>query len=118
MKRIFLILVLLLLAVLIYALAASNTVPGTGAGSGSGGVTGYTVTNVEYNLRTTNPMQVESITFDISGASGNPGTVKISVVTGTWVDCGETTAPEWECNFGSTYPNVADIANLSVVATD
>ena len=38
-----------------YALAASNTVPGTRSGSGAGAISGYTITNVQYQLDSTDP---------------------------------------------------------------
>ena len=49
-----------------YAFTASNTVPNTSAGAGSGTVSGYVVTNLHYNLNTTTPGNVDSLTFTIS----------------------------------------------------
>ena len=64
----------------VYAFTASNTVPNTTAGAGAGTVSGYTVTNVHYNLNTTTPANVDSLTFTISPVvpSTSSGKVVIS----------------------------------------
>ena len=50
-----------------YAFTASNTVPNTNVGSGSATVSGYTVTNLHYVLNTTNPLNIDSLTFTRHG---------------------------------------------------
>ena len=60
-----------------YAFTASNTVPNTVAGSGSAAVSGYTVTNLHYNLNATTPASIDSLTFTISPAVPSTGKVVI-----------------------------------------
>jgi hypothetical protein len=96
-----------------YGFAASNTVPGTRAGDGSAAVSGFTTTNVHYNLDPINPQQLASVTFTISPAVPAGGTVRVSTNGGaTW------TAP---CGTGSTITctttaTVASVTGLRVVA--
>ena len=68
-----------------YAFTASNTVPATTAGAGSGVVTGYTVTNLHYNLDAATPANIDSLTFTIAPAvpSGGSGKVVISAALST-----------------------------------
>lgn len=64
-----------------YAFTATNTVPQSNVGAGSGTVSGYTVSNVHYNLNATTPTNVDSLTFNVSPSipsTGN-GTVVIAV---------------------------------------
>jgi len=62
-----------------YAFTASNTVPATTAGAGAGVVSGYTVTNLHYNLNATTPVNVDSLTFTIAPAVPSTGTGKVIV---------------------------------------
>ena len=62
-----------------YAFTASNTVPDTTAGSGSGVVSGYTVTNLHYNLNATNPANIDSLTFTINPAVPSTSTGKVVI---------------------------------------
>ncbi len=62
-----------------YAFTASNTVPATTAGAGSGAVSGYTVTALHYNLNSTSPANIDSLTFTISPAVPSTGTGKVII---------------------------------------
>jgi archaellin len=64
-----------------YAFTASNTVQQTNVGAGSAAVSGYTVSNIHYNLNATTPTNVDSLTFTISPSipAGGSGTVVIAV---------------------------------------
>jgi len=62
-----------------YAFTASNTVPTSNAGAGSGTVSGYTVTNLHYNLNASTPTNVDSLTFTVSPAIPNTGSGKVSI---------------------------------------
>ena len=53
----------LILAATSYGFAAANTVPGSNAGDGSGAVSGYTISNIHYILNTTNPANIDTVTF-------------------------------------------------------
>ncbi|HWB22869.1 MAG TPA: hypothetical protein VG652_08270 [Gaiellaceae bacterium] len=63
----------------VYAFTATNTVPATTAGSGQGVVSGYTVTNVHYNLNAATPTNIDSLTFTISPSVPSTGTGKVDV---------------------------------------
>jgi hypothetical protein len=68
-----------------YAFTAANTVPATTAGAGSGAVSGYTVTNLHYNLNATTPVNIDSLTFTVSPVipSTSSGRVVIQAVLST-----------------------------------
>lgn len=97
-----------------YAFTASNTVPVTHAGDGSQSISGYTVSNVIYNLNTSSPQDVDSVTFTISPASAT--VVKISLAGGSapWYGCtpsgGNVSCPTSGATVGAA-------TSLDVVAT-
>ncbi len=68
-----------------YAFTASNTVPATTVGAGSGVVSGFTVTNLHYNLNATTPANIDSLTFTISPVvpSTSSGKVVIAAALST-----------------------------------
>ena len=68
-----------------YAFTAANTVPATTAGAGSGVVSGYTVTNLHYNLNATTPINIDSLTFTVSPVipSTSSGKVLVQAVLST-----------------------------------
>lgn len=111
-------LVVLVIAAGSYAFTAANTVPDTEAGAGSGTISGYTVSNVVYTLDSTNPSELDSVSFDISG-NADPGTVKAQLVatSGTWYDCTVGTPPNWSCTVTDTLL-VENMDQLNVVATE
>ena len=76
------------------AFTASNTVPATVAGSGSGSVSGYTVSGMVYNLNTSNPQNIDSVTFTYSPGSPDPTKARVSHNNGTtWFNCDSTIVP-------------------------
>ena len=62
-----------------YAFTAANTVPNSTAGAGAGTVSGYTVTNLHYNLNATTPINIDTLTFTVSPVIPNTGTGKVIV---------------------------------------
>ena len=108
-----------------FAFAAANSVPDSAAGYKANVVSGYTVTNIVYDLNATNPTMVDKITFDIAPSSGTvlAATVKIQTVdgTGTWNDCSLGTATllvkPVTCTYADPTLAVADIDALNVVAS-
>jgi hypothetical protein len=62
-----------------YAFTASNTVPATTAGAGSGAVSGFTITNLHYNLDATTPANIDSLTFTIAPAVPSTGTGVVTI---------------------------------------
>jgi hypothetical protein len=106
----------------IYGFAAANTVPESGAGDGSGTVSGYTISNIEYTLLSSDPSLLDEVDFDVAPTAGASAAsdVRISVDGGTtWVTCTDSGGGSWNCAFtGGSEPGVAGITSLQVVAVD
>ena len=98
-----------------YAFTATNTVPNSNAGSGSGTISGYTVSAIAYQLNTTTPSNIDSLTFTLSA---NATTAKAKVVSGstTYTDCTIAGGVNVTCDFS---PDIAITTadQLSVIAT-
>jgi len=106
-----------------YAFTASNTVQQTNVGAGAAAVSGYTVTNVHYNLNATTPTNVDSLTFTISPTipSGGNGTVVIAVDlasggTSRYTCTRNTTGDTVTCPTTSPQLTADSITKLTVVA--
>jgi hypothetical protein len=101
------------LATATYAFTATNTVPASRAGDGSGAISGYTVSNVAYNLNATNPSTLDSVEFTLDAAAS---VAKIKLVSSgsTWFDC-TSSGNDWTC--ATTGAAVAPADQLQVVAT-
>lgn len=112
-KLFFIVLIVLVFATSAFAFAASNTVPASFAGEGASVTSGYTVTNVVYNLNATTPSNIDSVTFTLNAAAS---TVKVRLVTaGSYVTCTNPSGNNWSCpTAGST---VAAADEFRVVAT-
>ena len=116
-RWLFVIAVGLLLSVAVYGFAASNTVPASSAGEGSGTVSGFTVTNVHYNLNATTPSNIDSVTFTISPAVPGGGSVKVKLVTtGDWYGCTVTGGTNVSCTTTSPQATAQTTDTLDVVA--
>jgi hypothetical protein len=103
------------LAVTVYAIAASNTVPATRAGDGSQAISGYTISSVAYGLNSSNPANIDSVTFTIAPTSAT--TVKTSLNGGTtWYSCTNSSGSV-SCTTTSPQATVAGATTLQVVAT-
>lgn len=109
------VLVVLVFASTAFAFAASNTVPASYAGEGASVTSGYTVTNVVYNLNAATPSNVDSVTFTLNAAAG---TVKIRLVTtGSYYSCTNTAGNNWSCATTAPQATVAAADEFRVVAT-
>lgn len=98
-----------------YAYTASNTVPVSSAGSGSGAISGYTATNVSYTLNTSNPQNIDAVTFTISPTTTT--TVKVQLVGGgSWYSCSNS-GGSVTCATTSPQATAATANQLTVVAT-
>jgi hypothetical protein len=107
------VLVVLVFATAAFAFAAANTMPVTYAGEGSSVTSGYTVSAVVYNLNTTTPSNIDSVTFSLNAAATN---VSIRLATlGSYYDCTNTTGFNWSCT--TTGATVAAANELRVVAS-
>ncbi len=112
----FVVLIALMLSVVFYAFAAANVVPESGAGDGSKDITGYTVSAIHYNLNTTDPSLIDSVSFTLTPTAGAQAatTVKAQVNT-TWSNACTSSGTTWSCTFASGV-NVASAATLRVVS--
>ena len=114
-SKVFVILFVLIFATAAFAFAATNTVPVTRAGEGVSVTSGYTVTNVVYNLNATTPSNIDSVTFTLNAAASN---VKIRVVTtGSYYNC-TSVGLNWTCNTTAPQATVAAADELRVIATE
>jgi hypothetical protein len=106
-------LLVLVVAAAAYAFTAANTVPPSKAGDGSGAITGYTVSNVEYNLDATNPQLIDSVEFDLDDVAGEVQ-AKVQSAGSNWATC-TNAATHWTCDF-TTNPTVLSADQLTVVS--
>lgn len=103
-----------------YGFAAANTVPASTAGSGGSTVSGYTVSNVVYDLDDTDPSLVDAITFTVAPDTGTQKAVAVFVQTangGGWTSCpvtGVGPSVDATCTFGAL--TLASVTELNVVA--
>jgi len=104
----------MILAGAAYAFAAANTVPATKAGDGSGAISGYTISNIAYNLNATDPSTIDSIDFALSAAAVT-AKIKLVAAGSTWYDCTNTSGNTWNCD--TTGVTVVSIDQLRVIAT-
>jgi len=121
-KILLIVLVVIVAAGSVYAFAAANTVPDSAAGYKANVIPGYTVTNIVYDLDTTNPTLVDAITFDIAPSSGTviAAIAKLQTATGgAWTDCtlvaGVAPSMEVTCTYGAL--NLIDVTALNIVAS-
>jgi len=115
----FLVLVVLILALsgFTYAYAAANIVPATSAGDGAGAVTGYTITDVLYNLNPANPENIDSVTFTLS-ADADFVTIRLVAASTTWYTCTIATLTSVTCpTLLPTQATVLLVDTLQVIAT-
>lgn len=74
--------------------AAANTIPNSSAGYASKAVSGYTITNIDYNQNATTPTNVDTVTFTATSDGGSTAatvTVYVRFVTGgAWYACTRT----------------------------
>jgi hypothetical protein len=76
----------LILGVSAYGFAASNTVPATGMGDGSGTISGYTISDITYELDGTHS-NITAVSFEVAG-SVPPTKVEAQLVSGgNWFAC-------------------------------
>lgn len=107
-----------LLAVAGYGFAAANTVGINGAGDGSATVSGYNTTGITYVLNSTNPANIDSVSFTLTpqAATGAPTSVKVKLVSAgsTWFNC-TSSASTWTCLTG-TSTSAVSVDELRIVA--
>ena len=121
-----------------FAFTNTNTVPISDAGQGANTISGYTVSDVQYNESATNPHKLADVVFTLSPKDGGgaPTTVKASLVDAaddvggatsqTWYSCSLNAATalvtnDWVCSTGTTdldYLDMDAATELDIVAHD
>ena len=115
-KMFFIVLIVLVFATSAFAFAATNTVPATYAGEGASTTSGYTVTNVAYNLNAATASNIDSVAFTLNAAAT---TVKVRLVTtGSYYSCTNTSGNNWNCATTAPQVTVAAADELRVVASE
>ena len=117
MKFRYRILALLVLAVILsaatYGFAAANNVPAGVAGEGSGAISGYTVSSVNYFLKSSDPTEFDHVTFTLDA---NASDVYAGIGNGTiiyWTSC--TGGPtDFSCDLSAATVGVAGATTLHV----
>jgi hypothetical protein len=101
-----------------YVFTASNTVPASRAGSGASAISGYTVSNVVYNLNASDPSNIDSLSFSLSPVAA--GTVKVQLASGgTWYTCTHnSTTGVSSCPTTSPQATVSGATQLAVVSVE
>lgn len=96
--------------------ADANSVADQRAGSGLGTISGYTVSNVVYNLSTVDPSLVNSvgITLDAQAAFVR---IKLVSASSTWYDCSAISGTQWMCDTSLPAQTVASMDVLEVIAS-
>ncbi|MCO8128429.1 hypothetical protein NHL50_14555 [Acidimicrobiia bacterium EGI L10123] len=98
-----------------YAYTNTNTVEASKAGDGTAAISGYTVSDVKYELDTTDPSELEFVRFTLNGEAGSVRAKVVSTDT-DYSTCSETTTSDvWECDLDGIA--VLDADSLTVVAT-
>lgn len=100
--------------VLSQAFIASNTVPTSNAGSGSNTVSGYTVSNIDYNLNATGAEDIDSVEFDLSPTNADTAVIKLDAQQ---YSC-TLVAGHATCDTTSPQATVTPVTSLSVIAAD
>jgi hypothetical protein len=116
LKSLIITILVLVFATAAYALAASNTVPSSYAGEGVGGVSGYGVTNLQYDLNGSNASNIDSVTFTLDAAATN--VIVRLVTTGSYYSCTNTPGFDWSCDTTSPQATVLATDEVRVIARD
>jgi len=114
-KMFVVVLMVLVFATAAFAFAATNTVPASYAGEGASVTSGYTVTNVVYNLNGATASNIDSVTFTLNAAAT---TVKIRLVTtGSYYSCTNPSGNNWSCATTAPQATVTAADELRVIAS-
>lgn len=99
------------------AFTAANTVPQTSAGEGANTISGFTITNVAYNLDNTNPTNILTVTFTATADNGDAVNTALTIyvefdnLSGNWYQCtrigGVAPAHNISCDTTAANPNAA-----------
>jgi hypothetical protein len=101
--------------------AAANTVPASKAGDGAGAISGYTVSQIKYGLNSTNPANIDTVSFVLDSAPASGSTVKVKLISAgsTWYSCSlGTPLTNVSCTTTSPQATAATATELRVVVAD
>ena len=103
------------------AYAYTNTITMTAPplGSGSQAINGYTAGTITYNLNAANPLNLDSVSFPLTGATAAVTTVQIQLAAaGTWYSCvvAAGAPPVVTCATTAPQATAAAAMNLTIVA--
>ena len=110
--------VLLALIGTAYGFTAGDTVSKSKAGDGTGPISGYTASNVQYQLDSTSPQNVDSVTMTLNATPANGSTMRIRLYpAGPWYACTNSAA---SLTCATTAPQATAVAStqLTVVVGD
>ena len=113
-------LVIMVLSMAVYGFANANTFSTSHAGDGEKAISGYVITNIKYNLNSSNPGSIDSVTFTTDTAPTAGSTIKIKLVAAgsTWYTCSNA-GTAVTCNNGSALNASVDTADsLRIVIAD
>jgi hypothetical protein len=96
----------------IYAFASSNSGANV-SGEGIGMISGWTTSNVHYQL-SQDPARVKSVSFDLDAPAGRVS-VKLSSKSAAYTSCTNLTAYHWQCDFPSDV-SLASMDEFRVIA--
>jgi len=119
-RTMIILIVALVFASTAFALAASNTLPAdVKAGDGNSNITGFTVSNVDYNLQASDPSYIGSV--DLTFAAADPVAGEVAALIGTYqASCtiDGTDDHVWHCAFAADTADVLSAASLRVIAAE
>ena len=101
--------------------AAANTVPTSKVGDGAGAISGYAISQIRYGLNSSNPINIDTVSFVLDSAPAAGSTVKVKLVASgsTWYSCTlGTPATNVSCTTTSPQATAATANELRVVVAD
>ena len=121
-KVLLLVLVVVVIAGSAYAFAASLTgIPDSKAGTGAGTVSGYAVSAVAYTFNTSDPTNLDSVTFTLDDVA-TTAQIEVDTVGAVWYDCvdADLTGANnvWTCDTTAPQATSAAMNTLTIVASD
>ena len=101
-----------------FAFTASNTVPATKAGDGVGGITGYTISAVDYTLDTTNPRMIDEVRFNLNSTPASTSEIRVQLDS-AWYTCTNVAAAvTCDTDTATSSATVESATELRVVVAD
>jgi hypothetical protein len=103
-----------------FAAASSLTAPQGGIGSNT--ISGYEVSDVAYHINEDgDPTTLDKVSLNLSAADSalSPTHVQVKVISASnfWFDCAPVFGSRWSCQIAGATVKIADLDELSVVAS-